>query len=162
MLLVNKKMQKGARAVAGTVARFRLEPDTEPRIVGIPAELNRILAEDRALRRWYDQLNQSTRNDIARWVTDPKSPAARQRRSEQIAERLLATMEAERALPPILQVAFAHNPRAQEGWDRMSKGKRRGHLLGIFGYRNPESRARRIDKMLEEASAIADRIAERR
>jgi uncharacterized protein YdeI (YjbR/CyaY-like superfamily) len=160
ILLVNKKMQKGARAVAGTIARFELEPDTEMRIVAVPTELNQILAEDRALRRWYDRLNHSTRNDIAKWVSDPKNPEARLRRAEQIAERLMATMDAERELPPVLQVAFARNPLAREGWDRMSKAKRRGHLLGIFGYRNPESRARRIDKMLEEASTIAERMRE--
>jgi Domain of unknown function (DUF1905)/Bacteriocin-protection, YdeI or OmpD-Associated len=162
ILLVNKRMQKGARAVVGTVARFHLEPDSERHVVTVPPELNRILAQDRALRRWYGQLNHSTRNDIAKWVSDPKGPEARLRRAEQIAERLMATVDAERELPPILQVAFARNPLAWEGWDRMSKAKRRAHLLGIFGYRNPESRARRIDKMLDEASTIAHRIGDRR
>ncbi len=157
ILLVNKEMQKGARAVAGTVARFQIEPDTETRVVTVPAELKRVLAEDRALRPWFDQLNHSARNDIAKWVSEPKSPEARVRRAEQLAERLLATMDAERELPPILQVAFARNPGAREGWERMSRAQRRGHLLGIFGYRNPESRVRRIDKMLEAASAIASR-----
>jgi uncharacterized protein YdeI (YjbR/CyaY-like superfamily) len=161
LLLVNKKMQKGARAVAGTVARFQIEPDTERRVVTIPAELNRILTEDRALRSWFDRLNHSTRNDIAKWVSDPKNPDARLRRAEQIAERLLATMEAERDLPPVLQVAFARNPIAREGWDRMSIAQRRSHLLGIFGYRTPESRARRIDKMLGVASALAERARDR-
>jgi len=157
ILLVNKTMQKGAQAVAGTVARFQIEPDTETRVVTVPGELSRILKEDRALRHWFDQLNHSTRDDVAKWVREPKSPEARVRRAEQIAERLLSTMDAERELPPILQVAFSRNPSAREGWDRMSAAQRRGQLLGIFGYRNPESRARRIDKMLDAASAIADR-----
>jgi uncharacterized protein YdeI (YjbR/CyaY-like superfamily) len=155
ILLVNKKMQKGAHAVAGSVARFRIEPDTEKPVATVPVELDRVLAEDRALRRWFDQLNHSTRNYIGKWVREPKGAEARVRRAEQIAERLLATMEAERELPPILQVAFARDPAAWEGWERMSMVQRRGHLMGIFGYRNPESRARRIDKMLEVASAIA-------
>ncbi len=157
ILLVNKKMQKGGRAVAGTVAHFQIEPDTEQRVVTIPVELNRVLAEDRALRPWFERLNHSARNDIAKWVSEPKSPASCVRRAEQMAERLLATMDAERDLPPILQVAFSRNPGAREGWERMSMAQRRGHLLGIFGYRTPESRARRIDKMLDVASAIAER-----
>ena len=132
-LLVNKRMQKGARAVEGSVARFQMELDSEKRTVTIPRELKRILSEDRSLRRWYDGLNHSTRSDIAKWITDPKSAEARMRRAEQIAERLLAIMEAERELPPILQVAFARHPRAREGWDRMSVSRRRGapvwHLL---------------------------------
>ena len=161
ILLVNKKMQKGGCAVAGTVAHFKIEPDTEKRVVTIPAELIRVLAEDRALRPWFDRLNHSTRNDIAKWVSDPKSPASRVRRAEQIAERLLATMDAERDLPPILQIAFSRDPDTREGWERMSMAQRRSHLLGIFGYRTPESRARRIDKMLEVASAIAERARDR-
>jgi uncharacterized protein YdeI (YjbR/CyaY-like superfamily) len=161
ILLVNKKMQKGARAVAGTVAHFQIALDTEKRVVTIPAELNRVLAEDRALRPWFDRLNHSTRNDIAKWVSDPKSPASRVRRAEQMGERLLATMDAERDLPPILQVAFSRNSDAREGWERMSIAQRRSHLLGIFYYRTPESQARRIDKMLDVASAIAERARNR-
>jgi uncharacterized protein YdeI (YjbR/CyaY-like superfamily) len=161
ILLVNKKMQEGGRVVAGAVAHFQIEPDMEKRVVTIPVELNRVLAEDRALRPWFDQLNHSARNDIAKWVSEPKSPETRVRRAEQMAERLLAAMDAERDLPPILQVAFSCNPGAREGWERMSAAQRRGHLLGIFYYRTPESRARRIDKMLDAASAIAERTRDR-
>jgi uncharacterized protein YdeI (YjbR/CyaY-like superfamily) len=161
-LLVNKRMQNGARAVEGSVARFQMELDSEERIVTIPVELKRILSEDRSLRRWHDGLNHSTRSDIAKWTTEPKSAAARVRRAEQIAERLLEVMEAERELPPILQVAFARRPRAREGWDRMSVARRRGHLFGIFYYRSPDARARRIDKMLDDANALAEKVSKRK
>jgi uncharacterized protein YdeI (YjbR/CyaY-like superfamily) len=157
ILLANKKMQKGGRAVAGMDAHFRIEPDTEKRVVAIPMELKRVLAEDRALHPWFNQLNPSARNDIAKWVREPNSSETRVRRAEQMAERLLAAMDAEHDLPPLLQVAFSRNPSAREGWERMSVAQRRGHLLAIFYYRTPESRARRIDKMLDVASAIAGR-----
>lgn len=156
-LLINKRMQKGARAIEGSVARFRMELDLDERIVTVPAELERIFKQDRALRRWHDELNHPTRNDIAKWITEPKSADTRTRRAEQMAERLLAVMEAERELPPILQVAFARRPRARDGWHIMAPGRRRGHLLGIFGYKTPESRGRRIDKMLDEAEALAEK-----
>jgi uncharacterized protein YdeI (YjbR/CyaY-like superfamily) len=161
-LLVNKRMQKGARAVEGSVVLLQMEPDLEERTVTIPDELKRILSEDRSLRRWYDELNYSARNDIAKWVAEPKSAEARVRRAEQIAERLLAVMDAERELPPILQVAFARQPRAREGWDRMSVSRRRGHLFGIFYYRTPDARARRIDKMLDDANALAEKLSNKK
>ena len=44
ILLVNKRMQKGARAAEGSVARFQIELDCEERSVTIPDELKRILA----------------------------------------------------------------------------------------------------------------------
>ncbi len=157
ILLVNKGMQKGAGAVAGSVARFQMELDLEERVVAVPEELRGILRQDRLLRRWYDTLNPSTRRDIDKWISEPKSAQARVRRSEQIAERLLAVMEAERELPPVLQVAFARQPRARDGWEKMSVARRRGHLLGIFYYRNPEAQAKRIEKMVEDAMAVAEK-----
>jgi uncharacterized protein YdeI (YjbR/CyaY-like superfamily) len=158
ILLVNKKMQKGARAFEGRVAQFEMQRDLEERTVTIPGDLLPILRQDRALRRWYDQLNHSTRSDIAKWTTEPKSADARLRRAEQIAERLLNVMEAERELPPILRLAFARNSQAYQGWENMSSSRRRGHLFGIYYYRTPDAQARRIEKMMEDASAIAEKM----
>jgi hypothetical protein len=157
ILLVNKRMQKGGDARLGMSAQFRLEPDLQERVALVPPELKRFLKEDAHLRRWFEKLNYSIRNEIGKWIIQVKSPQARVRRAEQMAERLLAVMDAEHELPPVLQVAFAHEPRAFEGWKRMSPSHRRRHLFGIFYYRAPESRARRIEKSLQEALAFADR-----
>lgn len=159
ILLVNKRMQKGAHAAEGRVARFQLELDMEKRKIGIPRELEQIFKQDRPLQRWYDGLNPSTRNDIQKWITGPQSAAARVRRAEQLAERLLAVMDAERELPPVLQVAFTRAPRARQGWDAMSPARRRGHLFGIFYYRTPDGQRRRIDKMLEDSTAVAEKLS---
>jgi len=156
-LLVNKRMQAGAGARPGMVARFHLQPDTEKRVAIVPGELQRILNEERSLRRWFEQLNYSTRKWITDWVTQVKSPEARGRRAEQVAEQLLATREAERDLPPILKLAFARDPRAYTGWQRMSPSHRRGHLLAIFYYRSPDARDRRIAKLLEDALTFVER-----
>jgi uncharacterized protein YdeI (YjbR/CyaY-like superfamily) len=156
VLLVNKKMQVGAGVGPGEVANFLLEPDTEIRKVAIPPELKRELGEDKALRRWFDRLNYSTRKWISDWITDVKSPDARNRRAEQIAERLMLTMDAESDLPPLLRVAFARNPKAAEGWERMSLLRRRGHLMAIFYYRTPDARTRRLEKVLDEAERVAE------
>src|SRR5580698_6020144 len=110
-LLVNKKMQAGARATEGTTAEFLLEPDTEERVVTLPAELNRILAEDRSLRRWFETLNYSIRKWLVDSIAQPKSAAARVRRAEQVGEQLFSVMEAERELPPALRLAFTRSPR---------------------------------------------------
>jgi uncharacterized protein YdeI (YjbR/CyaY-like superfamily) len=154
-LLVNKRMQAGADARAGSTADFRLEPDLKVRKTTVPLELQRAFSQYRPLQRWFDDLSYSIRKWIADWIAQPKSAEARVRRAEQIAEQLLTTMEAERELPPILKAAFVRDPRAWEGWQRMSPTHRRHQLLSIFHYRNPESRERRIAKMLEEAAARA-------
>jgi hypothetical protein len=157
ILLVNKRMQKGGDVREGMSAQFRLEPDLVERVAVVPAELKRFFKEDAALRKWFEELNYSTRSEIGKWITQVKNPEARVRRAEQMAERLLAVMDAEHQLPPVLQLAFARDPRALEGWRRMSPSHRRSHLFGIFYYRTPEARERRIEKTLQDASAIAER-----
>ncbi len=150
-------MQAGANVKLGGVAQFILEADTEVRIIQLPVELKLVLAEDRALRRWYDQLSEAIRKEISDWILQVKSKEARMRRAEQIAERLLLTMEAEEELPPILRVAFARRPLAQKGWEQMSPARRRRHLFSIFYYRSPEGREKRAAKAIEEAEQRAKR-----
>jgi uncharacterized protein YdeI (YjbR/CyaY-like superfamily) len=159
-LLVNKRMQAGGGARAGSAAHFRLEPDLEVRKATVPVELKRALSQDRSLQRWFDALNYSIRKWLTDWIAQPKSADARVRRAEQIAEQLMSAMEAERDLPPILKAAFARDPRAWEGWQRMSPTRRSHTLLSIFYYRSPEARERRIAKMLEEASTRAGKRSE--
>ena len=156
-LLVNKRMQRGGKAYLGTSAKVRIEPDSEERTVAIPPELKSVLGEDKALVRWFDKLNYSTRKWIVDWVTDPKGHDARQRRAAQVAEQLLATMEAERDLPPMLRLALAKDAQAAKGWELMTPLQRRGQLLAIFYYRNPEARARRLEKVLDLARAVAEK-----
>jgi uncharacterized protein YdeI (YjbR/CyaY-like superfamily) len=150
-LLVNKEMQRGAKAAPGMSAQFQLEPDNAERVVTVPVELNRFLSEEKSLRRWFNELNHSTRTEICKWIVQAGSRTVRLRRAEQMAERLLATMEAEQELPPTIQMALEKNPQALEGWKMMSPARRRSHLLGIFYYRTPEARARRTAKALEDA-----------
>ena len=156
-LLVNKRMQAGGKAQAGATAKFRLEPDTDERTAAIPPELLRILSEERALLRWYHALNYSRRHEIANWITEVKSPEARVRRATQLAERLMATMEAEKELPPAIRLAFARDPQAREGWNLMSPACRRAHLLGIFYYREPAAQARRIAQAVRDAFERAEK-----
>jgi uncharacterized protein YdeI (YjbR/CyaY-like superfamily) len=156
-LMVNKKMQAEAKATPGMKARFRMEPDTGTREVKPPRELIEVLAESKRLKKFYESFSYSNRHWIARWVSEAKHSETRRRRAEQMAERLMLTMEAEKELPPVLRVALAGNPRAREGWDRMPSGQRRSHLMGIFYYRNPESQARRVSKALEAMVEYADK-----
>jgi len=150
-LLVNRKLQAQAGVAAGSKGRFTIEPDLTERIAKIPRELSPFLNEDKTFRKWYDALPYSHRNEIAKWIEDAETPAARARRGEQMAERLLAAMEGERELPPILKAAFARNGRAQAGWEKMTPAQRRRNLLAIFYYQSPDARARRVEKIVDEA-----------
>jgi uncharacterized protein YdeI (YjbR/CyaY-like superfamily) len=150
-LIVNKKMLSGGKTAPGLTAKFRLHPDTTPRITALPPkELLRQLGESKRLLKFFESLNPARRNEIAKWIAESKNEETRRRRSRQIAERLMETMEAERELPPIMQLAFRQNPRAHAEWNRMSPAHRRAHLLAIFYYRTPEARANRVTKCIKE------------
>jgi len=156
-LLVNKKMQKGGSVRPGIAASFHLEPDTTERVIRIPAEFERLLRQSKPLLRFYESLSHSQRKEATKWITEPKNAETRVRRAEQLAERFLATMEAERELPPVIQIALRQNPKAHQGWEHMTPTQRRNQLLGIFYYQNPESRARRIEKALEQMLEHAEK-----
>jgi uncharacterized protein YdeI (YjbR/CyaY-like superfamily) len=151
-ILINQKMQKGGGIRAGEKGQFTLEPDTKERPVVIPLEMEKILRQEKQLRKFYDSFNDSIRRYVANEVASRKSPASRERRAEQVAEQLLETMEAERDLPPMIKNAFAENPKAFAGWKTMTPLARRTQLLAIFYYRNPDSRARRLQKVVDAAA----------
>ena len=156
-LLVNKRMQHAAGVSLGSTADFMLAPDLMERPSTLPPELLSAFGRDRKLLRWTQALSESTRREMAKWIAGVKSPAARERRALQMAERLLLAMDGEREMPPVLSQLFARSSRAQEGWLRMTPNQRRGHLLGIFYYQTPEARERRARKALDAALHIADR-----
>lgn len=157
ILLVNKQMQKGGKVGLGGLAEIVLEPDLAERPATVPAELEKLLRQDRALRKWVGQLSPSMRQYIGAYIDASKNADSRQKRAEQMAERMLLAMEGERELPPILQLAFRRQPRALAGWRAMTPIQRRGHLLGIFYYQSPESRQKRADKAIAEALRVAKR-----
>lgn len=161
-LMVNKKMQAGAGVASGQTARFRMELDTEERVVNVPTELARVLQTSKRLQKFYDALSYSMRSDLARRVSEAKHAETRRRRAEHMAEILLQTMGAERELPPLITRALAADPQARAGWELMPPSHRRHNLMGIFYYRNPDTRARRLEKALEMAREYAEKKAKRK
>jgi uncharacterized protein YdeI (YjbR/CyaY-like superfamily) len=150
-LLINKKMQAAAAVGEGGLVQLAVAPDLVAREAVVPPELARLLRSDKALQRWFGTNSESMRREMGKWVDDAKGPATRKRRAEQMAERLLQTMQAETTLPPILDRAFIAQPTARAGWDVMTETQRRNHLLGLFYYQSPEAQAKRLAKLIEEA-----------
>jgi uncharacterized protein YdeI (YjbR/CyaY-like superfamily) len=147
-LLVNRAMQKAAATHLGDTAGLHLEPDLEARPADLPDELAVLLDDEPGLRPWYDSLNEYTRREIGKWITSVKTDASRMKRAKQMAERLLATMEAEAELPPLIAAAFRRNPKARTAWDKLTPLQRRQQLMAVFYYQTQEARQRRIDKII--------------
>ena len=101
----------------------------------------------RSGRRW----------EIAKWIHGVKGAEARERRAEQIAERLMLTMEGEKELPPVMEVAFRGTPAARKGWEKMTEMRRRANLMAVFYYQSPEAREKRVRKVVEDCLRVAER-----
>lgn len=156
-LLVNRAMQKGANAHAGDSAEFRLEPDLDARAPELPDELAVLLDDEPGLHHWYNSLTEYPRREIGKWILGVKTDASRMKRAEQMAERLLATMEAEVELPPAIALALRRSPKARARWDSMTPLQRRSHLLAVFYYQTPDARQRRIDKLITTLIEAAEK-----
>ncbi|MDP9038830.1 MAG: YdeI/OmpD-associated family protein [Acidobacteriota bacterium] len=154
-LPINREMQQGSGVRVGETAGFRLQADRAARPAELPDELAVLLDEEPELRAWYRLLSESMRREIGRWIQGVKSDAARLRRAEQMAERMILAMEGEREPPPVLERAFRSRPRARAGWSRLTPHQRRSELLAIFHYQTPEARERRVQKVCDLAETRA-------
>ncbi|HLI78035.1 MAG TPA: YdeI/OmpD-associated family protein, partial [Acidobacteriaceae bacterium] len=154
-LLVNRTMQAGAGLSLGDMAEFVLEPDLEEREAELPDELAVLLDEEEGLRAFYDSMTEYARREIGKWIAGVKSEDARLRRVEQMAERLLLTMEGERELPPVVEAAFRLRPKARAGWKKMTATQKRHELFAVFYYRTPESQAKRVQGLCDVAEKKA-------
>lgn len=154
-LLVNKAAQKGGGVKLGGKADFTLEPDMAERPAELPEELDALLDEAEGLREWYGELSESMRREIGKWIAGVKSEESRRKRAEQTAERMLAAMEGEVELPPVIAAAFRQRPKAKAGWEKMSQHQRRGELMAVFHYLSPESRQKRVGKLCDLAEKKA-------
>jgi uncharacterized protein YdeI (YjbR/CyaY-like superfamily) len=157
-LLMNKKMQQGAGATSlGDNVQVSLELDEETRTVGIPALLKKEIEEDEALLIYYKSLSYSMRKYFSDHITDPKSKHIQKKRAGELAIILMHMRDGEQNPPPILEAEFAHNLKARRGWEVMSASHKRSHLWGIFYYKNPESRARRMAKAIDQMVEYANK-----
>ena len=84
-----------------------------------------------------------------------KTDEARLRRAQQVAERMLYTLEAEQELPPAIAHALDSRPKAKAGWAKMTPTQRRMELFAVGYYQQPDSRGKRIDKLCAEAEKRA-------
>ncbi len=154
-LLVNRAMQRGGGVSLGEMAEFRLLPDLEEREAELPDALAALLDGEDGLREFYDSMTQCARREIGKWVLGVKSEDAQMRRAEQMAERLMLTMEGERELPPIVEAAFRQRSKARAGWKNLTETQRRHELFAVFYYQAGPARDKRVQGLCDVAEKRA-------
>ncbi|HET9282354.1 MAG TPA: YdeI/OmpD-associated family protein [Candidatus Angelobacter sp.] len=108
------------------------------------------------LKRFFNSLSESTRNDFDHFIRSVKREETRIRRVQQTIELLTEVMEAELDPPPLIKSAFARNEQARRGWELMPQSLRRQYLLAIFRSRFPETRIRYLERTLLESARYSE------
>ena len=108
------------------------------------------------LKRFFNSLSESTRNEFDHFICSVKKEETRLRRLDQTIELLATAMEAELDPPPLMKVAFARNAQAHQGWKLMPQSLRRQYLIDIFRSRFPETRLLHLENAVHEAAQYAD------
>ena len=83
-----KEIQDAARIAIGDRITVWIEPDEDPRVVDVPADLAEALASDAAAGRAFDALAFTHRKEYAVWVSEAKKPETRDRRVAKTLEML--------------------------------------------------------------------------
>lgn len=88
-MMVNKSLQKGAKAGAGDTVKVALEPGTALRTVPVPADLKKVLTQTKEANAAFDKLPYSHRKEYVDWIEDAKKPETRARRVQKAVSRVI-------------------------------------------------------------------------
>jgi hypothetical protein len=87
-IVVNRAVKAATGVDAGDRVRVRMELDTEPRKVDVPADLRRALGPQATAA--FDKLSFTHQREYVEWVEEAKRPETRERRIAATVERLAA------------------------------------------------------------------------
>jgi hypothetical protein len=83
-----KEIRDAAGLEMGETITVSIEPDTAPRIVDVPKDLQRALAKNAAARKMFESLSFTHRKEHAQWVAGAKKEETRARRVARVIEML--------------------------------------------------------------------------
>jgi Bacteriocin-protection, YdeI or OmpD-Associated/Domain of unknown function (DUF1905) len=87
---LNREVRAAAGVSVGDSVDVELERDRARREVDVPAELERVLARDRAAKQAFARLSYTHRKEYARWIAEAKREETRDRRLVKAVEMLQA------------------------------------------------------------------------
>lgn len=86
---VRKEIRIAINKKVGDTVKVTVEQDTDPRVVEIPAELNRVLDKNKKAKSTFAALSFTNQKEYAQWISSAKKPETKKRRLDEIAIRLI-------------------------------------------------------------------------
>jgi uncharacterized protein YdeI (YjbR/CyaY-like superfamily) len=94
--MVNKALQSGAKAKAGSSVSVVMEPDTSQRTVAVPADFKRSLDANKTAMLAYNRISPEKKREFVDWITSAKKAETRRARIGKAVEMLLKGMVVKR------------------------------------------------------------------
>jgi hypothetical protein len=91
ILGIRKDIREQAGKTFGDEVTITVEPDTEPRMIEVPADLMKELKKDKEAKALFDKLSYTHQKEYVTWITEAKKEETRQGRILKTIEMLKKT-----------------------------------------------------------------------
>ena len=88
LLIVLKEIREQIGKSFGDEVTITVEPDTEPRVIEVPAELKRAFKTEKSAKAFFDQLSYTHQREYVMWINEAKREETRQNRITKAIEML--------------------------------------------------------------------------
>lgn len=88
MLIILKGIREQIGKTFGDEITVTVEPDTEPRLIEIPAELKKAFRTEKEARAFFDKLSYTHQKEYVNWINEAKKEETRQNRIVKTIEML--------------------------------------------------------------------------
>jgi hypothetical protein len=80
MLIVLKEIREQIGKTFGDEVTITVEPDTEPRMIDVPAELKKAFKAEREAKAFFEKLSYTHQREYVTWINEAKREETRQKR----------------------------------------------------------------------------------
>ena len=80
LLVVLKEIREKIGKAFGDEVTITVEPDTEPRVIEIPAELKKAFKTEKEAKAFFDKLSYTHQREYVMWINEAKREETRQNR----------------------------------------------------------------------------------
>lgn len=88
LLIILKEIREKIGKTFGDEVKITIELDTEPRVIEIPADLQKAFKTEKEARAFFDKLSYTHQREYVMWINEAKREETRQRRVQKAMEML--------------------------------------------------------------------------
>jgi hypothetical protein len=88
LLIILKEIREKIGKTFGDEVEITVEPDTEPRVIEVPAELKKAFKTEKEAKAFFDKLSYTHQREYVMWINEAKREETRQNRIAKAVEML--------------------------------------------------------------------------